>query len=198
MSDFEKLLTAYGAIMQSCRPDSGIHPNAVAARAAIIAHVAELERELLELMDSRNKIGICSHCRETWHYSDERTLQEGINSHLEKCQKHPARQLAAANVEIEQTRAALQWPEMPMWSTMTLPEIAKHQIDSYRLFLSDTSADMECLPKCDSHFHEKLCPVTNTAEAWRQLRTEIERLKAEIAELWETIRRSKATDDAPF
>lgn len=37
-------------------------------------------------------------------------------------------------------------------------------------FVRDTAEGMECLPGCDSVAHEPLCPLTNTVEAWRQLR----------------------------
>lgn len=37
-------------------------------------------------------------------------------------------------------------------------------------FLQDSTDDMECLPGCNSYGHEEICPVVNTAEAWRKLR----------------------------
>jgi hypothetical protein len=49
--------------------------------------------------------------------------------------------------------------------------------------VKDTVADMECLPGCDSLAHEELCPVTNPAAAWRQLREQVADLRAELEHL---------------
>ena len=51
---------------------------------------------------------------------------------------------------------------------------------SRKQFLDDCSDDMECLPECNSYGHQELCPVTNPAAAWRQLREELNQLRAMV------------------
>jgi len=58
------------------------------------------------------------------------------------------------------------------------PEVG--ELNRLRLYVRDTSEDMECLPLCDSNGHEELCPVTNVMQAFRLLR---ERLAEKTAAL---------------
>ena len=59
--------------------------------------------------------------------------------------------------------------------------------ESFKQLIKDTVYGMECPEICDSYGHDENCPVANPEVAWRQLREENTRLRAENELLLETI-----------
>ena len=87
----------------------------------------------------------------------------------------------AALTEIQRLRAQVEARKQELLFPLRAPDTG--ELTTLRLYLKDTSEDMECLPKCDSDGHEEFCPVTNVMAAFRLLREQLAALKKYCADI---------------
>lgn len=60
---------------------------------------------------------------------------------------------------------------------------ALEELRGLRVYLKDTSADMECIESCNSYFHDDLCPHAYAMNAFRKLRERAEAAEKERDQL---------------
>ena len=92
-----------------------------------------------------------------------------------------------AELEAKNAKLDTQCQAMIQERRMLLTDEAQGELRRLRLYLKDTSDDMECLPECDSYGHADDCPVTNVMQAFRNLRESVAALEKENVYLKEVI-----------